>query len=184
MRWSGEDALDREFRQVAHLANLAGREGYICESTQIELDVPEILLDEASSDVAADRLITTPGLPTHIVIVYRKDAGTENVDTYIIPPYSPGRDPVTDLGFLTHFAIAVERSKTGERCVCGRPLHYTDRNAERWVSDLVDALGPDIEVVSEGRTWMVPRHYIALHGLKTGELPRSGFRLKHGPVEP
>jgi hypothetical protein len=60
-------------------------------------------------------------------------------------------------------------------CPCGQPLHYTNPLAERFVRDMVARLGPTIPVTVEGRTWLVPRHYIALHGLRAADLPHLGF---------
>ena len=62
-----------------------------------------------------------------------------------------------------------------EMCHCGRPLHYTNTTAEASVRKLVDELGTHIEVVVEGRRWRVPRHYIALHGLKASDVDKLGF---------
>lgn len=62
-----------------------------------------------------------------------------------------------------------------ELCPCGRPLHYATASHRRYVERLVRQLGPTIPVTVGGRTWIVPRHYIALHGLKAVELPTLGF---------
>jgi len=62
-----------------------------------------------------------------------------------------------------------------EMCHCGRPLHYTDPVIERMVRALIDELGEYIRITVEGRTWLVQRHYIALHGVKGSELPSLGF---------
>lgn len=67
------------------------------------------------------------------------------------------------------------------RCVCGLPLHYRSSFARAAIDALVLHAGPDMPVtdLSTGRTWRVPRHYIALHGLAAPELPmiadRYGF---------
>lgn len=61
------------------------------------------------------------------------------------------------------------------RCDCGQPLHYAHSDTERTVQMLVDKLGPTIRVAVDGgiapQAWMVPRHYIALHGIRAEELP-------------
>lgn len=59
-----------------------------------------------------------------------------------------------------------------ERCGCGEPLHYTDPRVEAYMRRLVDEKGPDILVEVEGDDYgiWVPRHYIALHGIKSGQL--------------
>jgi hypothetical protein len=62
-----------------------------------------------------------------------------------------------------------------EMCHCGRPLHYTDPVIERMVRALIRDLGDYMNVTVEGRTWLVQRHYIALHGIKAVELPFLGF---------
>jgi hypothetical protein len=41
---------------------------------------------------------------------------------------------------------------------------------------MVSELGTHTKVTVDGRrTWLVPRHYIALHGLKAEQLPGMGF---------
>ena len=61
-------------------------------------------------------------------------------------------------------------------CHCGRPLHYTDPAVRGWVEHLIETLGPDVVVThADGRAWLVPRHFIALHGLKGAEVASLGF---------
>jgi hypothetical protein len=62
-----------------------------------------------------------------------------------------------------------------ERCACGRPLHYTDPKIREMVQRYIDALGPDVKVTIDGRSWLVQRHYIALHGLSAIKLQGLGF---------
>jgi hypothetical protein len=63
-----------------------------------------------------------------------------------------------------------------ELCHCGQPLHYTDPKIEYLIRALVNEFGPTVPVTIGDRTWLVPRHYIALHGLKAQELPTLGFQ--------
>ena len=58
-------------------------------------------------------------------------------------------------------------------CPCGEKLHYADHDDEAVVRLMVLQFGPDVKMVSlaTGRAWMVPRHYVALHGIKERELP-------------
>jgi hypothetical protein len=63
-----------------------------------------------------------------------------------------------------------------ERCACGRPLHYANNHHREWVEQVIADLGPLVLVTVEGRSWLVQRHYIALHGLKAQDLPTLGFR--------
>jgi hypothetical protein len=60
-------------------------------------------------------------------------------------------------------------------CYCGQPLHYSDPRIQARIQALVDALGEYVKVRAAGRVWLVPRHYIALHGIKANELPTLGF---------
>lgn len=66
-----------------------------------------------------------------------------------------------------------EAIKTIEkRCGCGLPLHYSDAARQHDVEELVKVLGETMPVtIIGGRSWLVPRHYIALHGLEPSELP-------------
>lgn len=60
-----------------------------------------------------------------------------------------------------------------ERCDCGQPLHYRDPASQAVMQAIVDELGPCTPVLMAGTThgFLVPRHYIALHGLRAVELP-------------
>lgn len=62
-------------------------------------------------------------------------------------------------------------------CHCGRKLHYTCEMVERWVLKMIKELGYYITVTSTktGKSYKVPRHYIALHGLKGDKLDKLGF---------
>jgi hypothetical protein len=67
-----------------------------------------------------------------------------------------------------------------EMCACGQPLHYVSPDVEVATRALIKQLGPDIRVTiayEKGltRTWLVPRHYIALHGIRGEDLPTLGF---------
>jgi hypothetical protein len=63
-------------------------------------------------------------------------------------------------------------------CHCGRPLHYSDPHLQVRIEALIRELGEfaKITVMETGRAWLVPRHYIALHGIKARDLPTLGFR--------
>jgi hypothetical protein len=66
-------------------------------------------------------------------------------------------------------------------CACGGPLHYSDPHNRELVERQIAELGECVSVINIAtkRTFMVPRHFIALHGIKAGELPdlaeRYGF---------
>jgi hypothetical protein len=61
-------------------------------------------------------------------------------------------------------------------CHCGRPLHYSDPGIRNYVMRVIALKGPHM-IISDGRgrRWRVPRHYLALHGVKERELSELGF---------
>lgn len=65
-----------------------------------------------------------------------------------------------------------------ERCACGLLLHYSNPDIQRMITKMIAELGPDVPVVWQSRTWRIPRHFIALHGLKAQELPE--LAVKYG----
>lgn len=60
-------------------------------------------------------------------------------------------------------------------CACGKPLHYRRPELRAMIERFVRELGPDVRVRVGARTWLVPRHYIALHGIRGRDLPWLGF---------
>jgi hypothetical protein len=68
-----------------------------------------------------------------------------------------------------------------ELCACGKPLHYRSPKLQAEVEKLIAANGSVIPVRIADRSdhlsgvWLVPRHYIALHGLIASELPKLKF---------
>jgi hypothetical protein len=60
-------------------------------------------------------------------------------------------------------------------CACGKPLHYESEIIHKMVQKLVDELGENIRVTFGIRTWLVPRHYIALHGIDLNQVLERGF---------
>lgn len=60
-------------------------------------------------------------------------------------------------------------------CHCGLELHYSDPKAQAYIESIIAERGPNQQVVLQGVTYLVPRHFIALHGLKAMELPGLGF---------
>jgi hypothetical protein len=64
---------------------------------------------------------------------------------------------------------------TEAMCACGLPLHYSNDALRERIEGMVREYGPNIRVVAGGQTFLVPRHYIALHGLKAAEMPSLGF---------
>ena len=55
-------------------------------------------------------------------------------------------------------------------CACGQPLHYSDPEKQKLVELIVQDKGEYIDVTVGHTTYLVQRHYLALHGLKAREL--------------
>ena len=68
------------------------------------------------------------------------------------------------------------------KCDCGLPLHYSSSKSRRAVEDLVAELGPTVPVHTSQGSWLVPRHFIALHGLKAIELPELAEKYGWSPA--
>jgi hypothetical protein len=58
-------------------------------------------------------------------------------------------------------------------CACGKPLHYSSALTQKLVEEQVAELGECIKITlpSLGRSFMVPRHFVTLHGVKAYDLP-------------
>lgn len=72
---------------------------------------------------------------------------------------------------------------TEKLCPCGKPLHYIDKRIQMLVEQQVEELGErcTITIAESGRKFLVPRHYIGLHGIKGHQLP--GLVGKYGIEE-
>lgn len=78
--------------------------------------------------------------------------------------------------------VEITDTKPTRLCHCGKPLHYMDKDVEDFVNKMIQKHGENIEVTSNVSkiTYIIPRHYIALHGLKESELATLGFPIKEG----
>jgi len=66
--------------------------------------------------------------------------------------------------------------KESDQCHCGKPLHYTDNRVKSFIQRMIKDCGEYIVVTLMGGTsYRVPRHYIALHGIRGSDLDRLGF---------
>ena len=62
-------------------------------------------------------------------------------------------------------------TRTSELCDCGKPLHYSRQQTRAQVELLIATLGPaQVITIPNDGSWRVPRHYIALHGIKADEI--------------
>lgn len=66
--------------------------------------------------------------------------------------------------------------KNIDRCPCGLPLHYEDKQLQHDVEGIIDKLGPNVLVEYDHKSYSVPRHYVALHGIKGKNVPALGFK--------
>ena len=57
-------------------------------------------------------------------------------------------------------------------CACGKPLHYVNKDVEKIVRRYAEKLGEMVEVTAPSGTFLVQRHYIALHGVEAKDLNR------------
>jgi len=71
-----------------------------------------------------------------------------------------------------------------EMCACGQPLHYANPYVRHMVEEFIQEKGPCITVAALGRRWRVPRHFIALHGIKAQELPLLAERYGFAEIMP
>lgn len=62
-----------------------------------------------------------------------------------------------------------------EMCHCGQPLHYRNPAHEKIMRGIVAEHGPMMPVTVGDRTWLVARHYVALHGIVGSQVPLLGF---------
>lgn len=60
-------------------------------------------------------------------------------------------------------------------CPCGKPLEYISAQVQAAVEEAIERYGPDVLMSEKGQTYRIPRHHVACHGVKAGELARSGF---------
>jgi hypothetical protein len=62
-------------------------------------------------------------------------------------------------------------------CQCGQPLHYQNPDIGKMVEELIEIRGEyiEVQVARNFKTYMVSRHFIALHGLKGKDVSKMGF---------
>lgn len=58
-------------------------------------------------------------------------------------------------------------------CDCGKTLqlHYRNPRTFKAVEAMVAKFGATVKITSPAGSWMVPRHYVATHGLRGSALP-------------
>jgi len=68
----------------------------------------------------------------------------------------------------------------GELCHCGKPLHYESPILKKAMMRQVARLGPTVLVETPDGAYIVPRHYIALHGGTGTTVGKLGFPRADG----
>jgi hypothetical protein len=58
------------------------------------------------------------------------------------------------------------------RCACGRALHYLRPAWQDYVERSIAACGPTVAVATPNGTWLVDKHFYALHGISLATLPQ------------
>jgi len=66
---------------------------------------------------------------------------------------------------------SIKSEKDLNKCLCGERLHYSNSKQQERVQVLIDKLGDCVEIRFGNESYFVPRHYVALHGIKMVELP-------------
>ena len=69
-------------------------------------------------------------------------------------------------------------------CPCGSPLHYYFRETYEAARVIVEKFGPSQPVTVGARTFLVPRHFTALHGLRGADLVEVAARYGFEEVGP
>lgn len=93
---------------------------------------------------------------------------------FTIQAFTPDEDEVIHAGqavSLLDFLVELDLL-----CACGQPLHYLRPETEAAMRRVVRLQGAKLKVTVGHRSWLVPRHYLALHGLRAEELPALGFQ--------
>ena len=57
------------------------------------------------------------------------------------------------------------------RCPCGQVHRFPDLVAQHYLRRCIDELGDTVLVTTPAGSWLVPRVYIAAHGLAARDLP-------------
>lgn len=63
-------------------------------------------------------------------------------------------------------------------CHCGKELHYSSDATKKFVNEMIKHLGEFVDITTPDGTYEVPRHFIALHGIKGNEVSSLGFKKK------
>lgn len=71
-----------------------------------------------------------------------------------------------------------------KRCACGKPLHYSDPKLQAMVTAMCRTLGENATVNSAQGSWLIPRHFIALHSWDPDDTPKLAARYGFRQVGP
>lgn len=65
-----------------------------------------------------------------------------------------------------------------KKCDCGQLLHYSSPETRYYVEEQIRRLGSTVRVSTQAGCWLVPRHYIALHGIKGYDVKELAIKYK------
>lgn len=87
------------------------------------------------------------------------------------------KDEDLTLEEITRLGIIL-RNGPSVHCFCGLKLHYVYPHVRRDMESLCKQQGEHVTI----RQWLVPRHYIALHGLDYENIEKLGFQKAKKPI--
>jgi hypothetical protein len=61
-------------------------------------------------------------------------------------------------------------------CHCGRKLHFSNANQKRELEEIINRFGENITISRDDKKYLVPRTYIALHGIRDKDISKLGFK--------
>jgi len=70
-----------------------------------------------------------------------------------------------------------------DTCPCGLPLHYENRREQAMVEALIDKFGEAMAVRTTTGSWLVSRHFAALHGIDASTLAAEAARYGFAQID-
>jgi hypothetical protein len=61
-------------------------------------------------------------------------------------------------------------------CHCGHKLHFSNARQKRELEEVINRFGENITINYGIKKYLVPRTYIALHGIRDKDISKLGFK--------
>jgi hypothetical protein len=61
-------------------------------------------------------------------------------------------------------------------CHCGQKLHFSNERQKRELEEVINRFGENITIRHGVKKYLVPRTYIALHGIRDKDISKLGFK--------